>query len=60
LADADLDVCGRDDFLMLNRCLRVELTASGSTISDREWYSNQTTLSNVKNELVTCAIVMYN
>ena len=41
LADADLDVCGRDDFLGLNRCLRAELAASGSASSDREWYSGQ-------------------
>lgn len=41
LADADLDVCGRDDFLELNRCLRAELAAEGSSASDREWYSGQ-------------------
>jgi uncharacterized protein len=41
LADADLDVCGRDDFLALNRCLRAELAAAGSTTSDRDWYSGQ-------------------
>jgi uncharacterized protein len=41
LADADLDVCGRDDFLVLNRCLRAELAASGSASSDHEWYSSQ-------------------
>jgi uncharacterized protein len=41
LADADLDVCGRDDFLALNRCLRAELAATGNVTSDREWYSEQ-------------------
>ncbi len=41
LADADLDVCGRDDFLTLNSCLRTELAAAGSSASDREWYSGQ-------------------
>ena len=41
LADADLDVCGRDDFLELNSCLRAELAAAGSAASDREWYSGQ-------------------
>lgn len=41
LADADLDVCGRNDFLALNRCLRAELAALGSASSDREWYSDQ-------------------
>ena len=41
LADADLDVCGRDDFLERNRCLRAELEVAGSVASDREWYSAQ-------------------
>jgi uncharacterized protein len=41
LADADLDVCGRDDFLVLNHCLRAELAALGSASSDREWFSGQ-------------------
>jgi uncharacterized protein len=41
LADADLDVCGRSDFLKLNGCLRAELAAAGRVSSDREWYSEQ-------------------
>jgi uncharacterized protein len=41
LADADLDVCGRDDFLALNGCLRAELAAAGRPATDREWYSEQ-------------------
>jgi len=41
LADADLDVCGRADFLSLNACLRAELALAGSVSSDREWYSGQ-------------------
>jgi uncharacterized protein len=41
LADADLDVFGRDDFLAVNACLRKELAIAGSTVSDREWYSGQ-------------------
>ena len=41
LADADLDVCGRNDFLALNRWLRAELVAAGNAASDREWYSGQ-------------------
>jgi len=41
LADADLDVCGRNDFLALNSCLHAELAAAGSAASDREWYSGQ-------------------
>jgi uncharacterized protein len=41
LADADLDVCGRDNFIVLNGRLRAELAAFGSIASDREWYSGQ-------------------
>ncbi|HEU5098355.1 MAG TPA: HD domain-containing protein [Roseiflexaceae bacterium] len=41
LADADLDVFGRADFLAVNSCLRAELAAAGSVFSDSEWYSGQ-------------------
>jgi CheY-like chemotaxis protein/class 3 adenylate cyclase/predicted metal-dependent HD superfamily phosphohydrolase len=41
LADADLDVLGRDDFLERNRDLRDELAASGTQIGDERWYSSQ-------------------
>ena len=41
LADADLDVCGRDDFLTMNSCLRAELATAGNAASDREWYAGQ-------------------
>jgi uncharacterized protein len=41
VADADLDLLGRDDFWTLNRCLRAELKAVGQTWSDEEWYSSQ-------------------
>ncbi|GAB4117409.1 MAG: hypothetical protein Fur005_24560 [Roseiflexaceae bacterium] len=37
LADADLDVLGRDDFLMRNQALRQELAAAGANSSDQEW-----------------------
>lgn len=41
LADADLDVLGRDDFLPLSLCLRDELRQSGFVISDAGWYHMQ-------------------
>lgn len=41
LADSDLDMLGRADFLLLNRILRTELEAFGSRYSDAEWYRDQ-------------------
>jgi DNA-binding response OmpR family regulator/predicted metal-dependent HD superfamily phosphohydrolase len=41
LADADLDVLGREDFEPRNRALREELAASGIRLSDERWYSSQ-------------------
>jgi uncharacterized protein len=41
LADADLDVLGRDDFWVQNERLRAELTAHGRVLSDPEWYEEQ-------------------
>jgi uncharacterized protein len=41
MADADLDVCGREDFLTRNQCLRAELANIGLATTDREWYSEQ-------------------
>jgi uncharacterized protein len=41
LADADLDVCGRADFLAMNQRLRAELAHAGRVSTDREWYSGQ-------------------
>ena len=41
LADADLDVLGRDDFILLNNNLRRELFLYGKEYSDREWYASQ-------------------
>ncbi|MCA9935827.1 MAG: HD domain-containing protein [Ardenticatenaceae bacterium] len=37
LADADLDVLGRDDFLIRNRQLRQEMANYGQSMTDREW-----------------------
>jgi uncharacterized protein len=41
IADADLDLLGREDFLERNADLRRELQAFGDTTSDRDWYSEQ-------------------
>ncbi len=41
LADSDLDVLGRDDFLDRNRVLREELALMGQQFSDQEWYRGQ-------------------
>jgi uncharacterized protein len=41
MADADLDVCGREDFLARNQCLRAELASIGIASTDREWYADQ-------------------
>ena len=43
LADADMDVLGRDDFLDRNHQLRLELAAFGITVSDKKWFENQIT-----------------
>lgn len=41
LADADLDVLGREDFLMRNRALQAELRAFGDARSAVEFYTGQ-------------------
>jgi uncharacterized protein len=41
LADGDLDVLGRPDFLLRNLLLRAELAAFGAPHSDAEWYRSQ-------------------
>jgi uncharacterized protein len=41
LADADLDVLGRDDFLERNCALRQELENYGERFSDVAWYARQ-------------------
>ena len=41
MADADLDVLGRDDFLARNQDLRAERVALGMLTTDEEWYSGQ-------------------
>ncbi len=41
LADADLDVLGRDDFMPRNRDLQTELAAMGRPTTEQEWYRSQ-------------------
>jgi uncharacterized protein len=41
LADADLDVLGRDDFWTRNGLLRAELGHFGQTPTDAQWYAGQ-------------------
>lgn len=41
IADADLDVLGRDDFWPRNKALRTEYTALGKHISDMKWCACQ-------------------
>lgn len=41
LADADLDLLGREDFMPQNKVLRAELAAFGTVMSDLEWCENQ-------------------
>jgi uncharacterized protein len=41
LADADLDVLGRADFLRRNQALRAETAAFGAPIGDAQWYGEQ-------------------
>ena len=41
LADADLDVLGRENFMQRNQDLRQELSFLGKDFSDEQWYSSQ-------------------
>jgi uncharacterized protein len=41
LADADMDVLGRDDFTARNRCLRDEIANAGRHFSDQSWLEEQ-------------------
>ena len=41
MADADLDMLGRDDFFIRNADLRAELALCGRRATDAEWYSDQ-------------------
>jgi CheY-like chemotaxis protein/class 3 adenylate cyclase/predicted metal-dependent HD superfamily phosphohydrolase len=41
LADADLDVLGREDFCERNEALRLEMASSGTHIDVERWYATQ-------------------
>ena len=41
LADADLDVLGREDFMQRNQDLRGELVLLGKEFTDEQWYTRQ-------------------
>lgn len=41
LADADLDVLGRDDFIERNMLLREEIALQGKHFTDQQWFSSQ-------------------
>jgi uncharacterized protein len=41
MADADLDVLGRDDFMLRNANLRRELAFFGQEFTDLQWFSDQ-------------------
>jgi uncharacterized protein len=41
IADEDLDVLGRDDYMSRNQALRDELAAHGRFMNDEQWYSSQ-------------------
>lgn len=41
LADADLDVLGREDFLARNDLLRQEIARLGKVFTDEQWYGSQ-------------------
>jgi uncharacterized protein len=41
LADADLDVLGREDFRQRNRLLRAELAALGGPVDNAQWLRDQ-------------------
>ncbi len=41
MADADLDVLGRNDFFQRNEHLRQELAVTGSSSTDAAWYARQ-------------------
>ena len=58
LADADLDVLGRDDFFTRNQLLRAELAASGTIFSDESWLNGQLNLMRDHNYFTASARTM--
>ncbi len=55
LADADLDVLGRTDFLQRNQALRAELACYGTIVSDATWYRSQIQFLNQHHYCTTAA-----
>lgn len=41
MADADLDVLGREDYVVRNQALRDEMALTGIVYTDKGWYLNQ-------------------
>lgn len=41
MADADLDLLGREDFMARNEVLRLEMAAYGQVFDDNRWYQDQ-------------------
>jgi uncharacterized protein len=60
LADADLDVLGRDDFLQRNDALRTELAFYGADVSDAAWYRGQIQFLSQHHYWTTAAIELRN
>jgi uncharacterized protein len=56
VADADLDVLGRDDFFSRNLALRAESARSGVTTSDAVWYTQQLQLMQIHRYFTKSAI----
>jgi uncharacterized protein len=60
LADADLDVLGRDDFMQRNDALRTELAFYGADVSDAAWYRGQIQFLSQHHYWTTAAIELRN
>jgi uncharacterized protein len=60
LADADLDVLGRDDFLARNQKLRQELANLGTHFDDRMWLEGQIEFSKSHSYFTTAARALRN
>ena len=58
MADADLDVLGRDDFLKRSQDLRAELAALGISSSDQAWYRSQLKFIKAHNYFTPAAHVL--
>ena len=59
LADADLGVLGRPDFLARNACLRQELANYGNEIQPKQWYEGQITFLEKHTYFTSAAKMLY-